>query len=125
MKKPGSLAGLVNKICGDKVKAPLRMRGIEGHMLCKLSTLAVAVVIVAVATTGAVAFPDQGSCAGGAPGVVNAGLAPTPPGPGFGNDFVKPIATAGAAKITIETLHTVYCHQQPGQSGQTRNPRLI
>ena len=68
-------------------------------------------------TTGAglagAAEPSHGSCAGGAPGAVAELGLPIAPGPGFGTGFVKPIAQAGAAKETIETLHAAYCEPRP------------
>ena len=78
-------------------------------MLRRLIALAAGGVIALGVIGGVQAHPGHGSCAGGVPGVVEAGLAPIPAGPGFGTDFVKPIATAGAAKETVALLHSVYC----------------
>jgi hypothetical protein len=34
---------------------------------------------------------------------------PIGPGPGFGSDFVKPLATAGLADETVAAIHAAYC----------------
>lgn len=89
-------------------------------MLCKLSAFALITAMIGVASSHALAFPDQGSCAGGAPGAT-ATLGAPPPGPTFGTDFASPAARAGQAKQTLELIHTVYCNQQPAQSGNLPN----
>ena len=85
----------------------------------KLFTRAVLVATLAalaLATPAAASHGGgTGSCAGGAPGAIatipgiSTGPGQGPSGPGF----VKPIATSGNAGQTIETLHGIYCNQQP------------
>jgi hypothetical protein len=70
------------------------------------------------ASLAGAAEPSHGSCAGGAPGAVAELGLPIAPGPGFGTGFVKPIAQAGAAKETIETLHAAYCEPRPSSPQQ-------
>ena len=71
--------------------------------------LTVALAVTAAAAAPAAAHPGHTSCAGGAPGAVEALGLPIGPGPGFGTDFVKPLATGGIAAETIATLHAAYC----------------
>jgi hypothetical protein len=84
----------------------------------RLATAAVIGAVIAIgAITPAAAHQGHTSCAGGAPGVVAAmpDLAPIPPGPGFGSDFVSPIAKAGLANETVAAIHALYCAKEPGQ----------
>ena len=84
----------------------------------RFCTLAVAGAF-AIAAGPAAAHPGHTSCGGGAPGAVEALPLPVGPGPGFGTGFVAPIARAGAAKETIETLHAAYCAEEPGDQPST------
>lgn len=79
----------------------------------KLASLVIGAAIASVVALPAAAHPGHGSCAGGAPGAVEELGLPVAPGPGFGTDFVSPIATSGAASATVEAVHTVFCEPQP------------
>jgi hypothetical protein len=74
-----------------------------------VGTLLLASVSVAGAHEG------HGSCAGGAPGVIETiGGVPTGPGRGpSGPEFVAPTARTGQAAETIAALHGVYCEPRP------------
>ena len=82
--------------------------------------LAVAGAVSALAVGMASAHQGHASCGGGAPAVVEAFGLPVGPGPGFGTLFVSPLARAGQAKATIETLHEAYCADDPGEQPPLR-----
>src|SRR5687767_6256531 len=86
----------------------------------KLLMLAGAGAVLAIAAGPAAAHEGHTSCGGGAPAVVDAFGLPVGPGPGFGTEFVSPLARAGQAKTTIETLHAAYCAEEPGEQPPLR-----
>jgi len=69
----------------------------------------IAGAVIALGVAGAAeAHPGHASCAGGAPAAL-ALLAPDEgwPGPGFGTDFVSPLATSGQAATTVASIHSI------------------
>jgi hypothetical protein len=79
----------------------------------KLVTLVVGLALAGVFALPAASHEGHRSCAGGAPGAVEALGLPIAPGPGFGTGFVEPIATSGAAAETVAVLHAAYCEPAP------------
>lgn len=64
--------------------------------------------IIALGVAGAAeAHPGHASCAGGAPAAI-ALLVPgeNRPGPGFGTEFVSPLAKSGQAAATVAGIHS-------------------
>jgi hypothetical protein len=82
----------------------------------KRIVVGLAVGLLALASASSVAAHEgHGSCAGGAPGVIET-IPGVPQGPGrgpSGPEFVAPTARAGQASATIAALHAVYCEPRP------------